>query len=109
GVMSGVLTIPIGAFIASSLILIFNTDVREVISTTAASNHAFTISFLQILINLLPLIIFVVLIALGLKFFPRAMINIFMIFGRVMDAAIKLVLVFSIVEVFTGVFSSLFG
>ncbi|WP_153731064.1 ethanolamine utilization protein EutH [Sporosarcina obsidiansis] len=109
GIMSGVLTIPIGAFIASCLVVLFNTDVRDVISTTASSNYEFAISYLQIFINLLPLLIFVILIALGLKFFPRMMINGFMIFGRVMDAAIKLVLVFSIVEIFTGVFTTIFG
>lgn len=109
GIMSGVLTIPIGAFIASCLVVLFNTDVRDVISTTASSNYEFAISYLQIFINLLPLLIFVVLIALGLKFFPRMMINGFMIFGRVMDAAIKLVLVFSIVEIFTGIFTTIFG
>jgi ethanolamine transporter len=37
------------------------------------------------------------------------MIKGFMIFGRTMDAGIKLVLVCSIVEYFTGVFSKLFG
>ncbi|ARJ38929.1 ethanolamine utilization protein EutH [Sporosarcina ureae] len=109
GIMSGVLTIPIGAFIASVLVVLFNTDVRDVISTTATSNYEFAISYLQIFINLLPLLIFVVLIAVGLKFFPRMMINGFMIFGRVMDAAIKLVLVFSIVEIFTGIFTKIFG
>ena len=108
-IMSGVLTIPIGAFIASVLVVLFNTDVRDVISTTATSNYEFAISYLQIFINLLPLLIFVVLIAVGLKFVPRIMINGFMIFGRVMDAAIKLVLVFSIVEVFTGIFTKIFG
>lgn len=37
------------------------------------------------------------------------MISGFMIFGRVMDALIKLVLVFSIIEIFTGIFSTVFG
>ena len=109
GVMSGVLTIPIGAFIASVLVVLFNTDIRDVISTTTDSTYEFVISYGQILINLLPLLIFVLLIAAGLKFFPRGMIAGFMIFGRVMDAAIKLVLVFSIVEIFTGLFTTIFG
>ena len=109
GVMSGVLTIPIGAFIASVLVVLFNTEIRDVISTTSDSTYEFVISYGQILINLLPLLIFVLLIAAGLKFFPRGMIAGFMIFGRVMDAAIKLVLVFSIVEIFTGLFSTVFG
>ncbi|MFJ7887569.1 ethanolamine utilization protein EutH [Lysinibacillus xylanilyticus] len=109
GIMAGVLTIPIGAFISSIMIVTFNTNIREVISTTAEPTYVFAISVLQILINLLPLFIFVVLIALGLKLIPNGMIKGFMIFGRVMDAAIKLVLVFSIVEIFTGVFTKIFG
>lgn len=109
GVMSGVLTIPIGAFIASVLVVLFNTEIRDVISTTTDSTYEFVISYGQILINLLPLLVFVLLIAAGLKFFPRGMIAGFMIFGRVMDAAIKLVLVFSIVEIFTGLFTTIFG
>lgn len=109
GVMSGVLTIPIGAFIASCLTLLFNTKVRAVIDTTSSSTYEFALSYAKILVNLLPLLIFVVAIAAGLKFFPKAMISGFMIFGKLMDAAIKLVLVFSIVEIFTGLFSTLFG
>jgi len=109
GIMSGVLTIPIGAFLASVMVVLFNTEIRDVISTTAASPYEFVISYGQIFINLLPLLIFVVLIAAGLKFFPRAMVSGFMIFGRLMDAAIKIVLVFSIVEIFTGFFSMVFG
>ena len=49
------------------------------------------------------------LIAAGLNFLPNGMIKGFMLFGRVMDAGIKLVLVFSIVEIFTGLFSTVFG
>lgn len=109
GIMAGVLTIPIGAFISSILIAFFNTNVRNVINTTSDPTHAFTIGVTQILINLLPLFVFVILIAIGLKFLPDIMIKAFMIFGRLMDAGIKLVLVFSIVEIFTGAFSSLFG
>ena len=109
GVMSGVLTIPIGAFIASVLTVLFDTKVREVIDTTSNSTYEFVLSYGKILLNLLPLLVFVVLIAAGLKFLPKLMINAFMIFGRVLDAAIKLVLVFSIVEIFTGLFTNVFG
>ncbi|MBP6562667.1 MAG: ethanolamine utilization protein EutH [Neisseriaceae bacterium] len=109
GIMAGVLSIPIGAFISTVLIVLFDTEIRTIISTTAAPTHVFAISIMQILINLSPLFVFVGLIALGLKLVPNLMIAGFMIFGRIMDAAIKLVLVFSIVEIFTGVFSTLFG
>ncbi|MFA1642010.1 ethanolamine utilization protein EutH [Chryseomicrobium imtechense] len=109
GVMAGVLTIPIGALISSVLIVLFDTKVREIVSTTADSSYEFAIGYGQILINLAPLLIFVVIIAAGLKFFPNAMITGFMVFGRLMDAGIKLVLVFSIVEIFTGFFTNVFG
>lgn len=109
GIMAGVLTIPIGAFISAISISLFDTKVRDIIETSSEPSYMFSISVLQILINLAPLFVFVVLIALGLKFLPNMMITGFMIFGRVMDAGIKLVLVFSIVEIFTGLFTNLFG
>ena len=109
GIMSGILSIPVGAFISTVLVMLFNTKVRDVIGTSEAPTYVFSISLLQVFINLLPLIIFVVILAAGLKFLPDLMIKLFMIFGKVMDAAIKLVLVFSIVEIFTGLFTTIFG
>ncbi len=109
GVMSGILTIPIGAFISSVLVVVTNSKIRDAISTTTDSTYDFTISYLKIFANLSPLIIFVVVLAAGLYFLPDVMIKGFMWFGRIMDAGIKLVLVFSIVEIFTGLFSKLFG
>lgn len=109
GIMSGLLTIPVGALIASVIIVLTNVDIRTTIDTTSASTYEFTLSYAQILINLLPLFIFVVIIALGLYFFSDLMIKGFMIFGRLLDISIKIVLVFSIVEIFTGFFSTVFG
>ncbi|MEH7379366.1 ethanolamine utilization protein EutH [Bacillus sp. JJ1533] len=109
GVMAGVLTIPIGALISSTIILLTNSTVRDFISTSGEAKYQFALSYGQILLNLSPLLIFVVLIAAGLYFLPDLMIKGFMLFGRLMDAAIKLVLVFSIVEIFTGLFSTIFG
>ncbi|MDF0725987.1 ethanolamine utilization protein EutH [Cytobacillus sp. S13-E01] len=109
GVMSGILTIPIGAFISTVIITITNAKVREVVSTTSDSVYEFSLSYLKIFLNLSPLLIFVVILALGLYYLPDLMIKGFMWFGRILDAGIKLVLVFSIVEIFTGLFSTVFG
>ncbi|RWR13526.1 ethanolamine utilization protein EutH [Siminovitchia fortis] len=109
GIMSGLLTIPIGAFISSVIIVLSNAKIRTIIDTSADSTYEFTLSYLSILVNLLPLFIFVVIIALGLYFFSDLMIKGFMIFGKLLDISIKIVLVFSIVEIFTGLFSTLFG
>lgn len=109
GVMAGVLTIPIGALISSTIITLSNSQVRDFISTSGEAKYQFALGYGQILLNLSPLLLFVVIIALGLYYLPDLMINAFMWFGRILDAGIKLVLVFSIVEIFTGLFSTVFG
>ncbi|WP_088032067.1 ethanolamine utilization protein EutH [Evansella clarkii] len=109
GVMAGLLTIPVGVFISSVIITITNSNVRDVISTNADSTYQMTLTYAAIFSNLIPLLIFVVILAAGLYFLPDLMIKAFMWFGRLLDAAIKIVLVFSIVEIFTGVFTGVFG
>lgn len=109
GIMSGILSVPIGVFIACAIMSLAGLAVRPDIDTTSAATHQFTMGLGEILRNLLPLIVFCVAIALGLRFVPDAMIKGFLWFGRIMYGGITLVLAFSIVEYFTGFFSSLFG
>lgn len=109
GVMSGLLTIPVGVFISSGILSLTNAKVREIISTDADAAYQLALTFGQIGANLVPLIIICGLLALGLWLKPDMMIKGFIWFGKLMDAGIKLVLVFSIVEYFTGVFSTVFG
>src|SRR5690554_4222025 len=109
GIMSGILSVPIGVFIACALMAFAGLAVRPEIDTTGAATHQFTMSIGEILRNLLPLIVFCVAIALGLRFIPDAMIKGFLWFGKVMYGGITIVLAFSIVEYFTGFFSSVFG
>jgi ethanolamine transporter len=109
GVMSGILSIPLGVFISSMIMKATSTQIRGEVSTNAESTYTFAPEIGTLLLNLTPLIIVVILIALGLRFIPDKMIKGFMLFGRFMDIGIKLVLVFSIVEYFTGIFSTLFG
>ena len=58
---------------------------------------------------MVPLIIICVALALGLKFKPDAMIKGFIVFGRVMEGALKIVFVLVVVEYFTGLFTMVFG
>jgi len=109
GVMSGILSVPLGVFISSIMMKLTSTKVRGEVSTNAASTHIFGPDLGTLLLNLLPLIIVVILIALGLRLIPDKMIKGFMLFGKLMDIGIKLVLVFSIVEYFTGIFSKTLG
>jgi ethanolamine transporter len=109
GIMSGILTIPLGVLIASLVLAFSNPMVRELVTTSGTASHQLVLGLASIFSNLVPIILFVVALALGLRFLPDLMIKGFILFGRAMDAAIKLVLVFSIVEYFTGVFSLVFG
>lgn len=109
GIMSGILTIPIGVMIASAILVFSNPMVREVVATNGEATYELAMGLGAVFANLLPIIIFVVALALGLRFLPDLMIKGFIAFGRAMDALIKLVLVFSIVEYFTGFFTIVLG
>ena len=109
GVMSGLLAIPVGVFVASLVIALSNPVIREVVSTNSAATYQLALGFAQIGHNLIPLVIICVALAAGLKARPDAMIRGFIAFGRIMDAALKIVFVLAVVEYFTGVFVTLFG
>ena len=109
GVMSGLLAIPIGVFVASVIIALSHPVIREVVSTNADATYQLALSWAQIGVNLVPLIIICVALALGLKLKPDAMIKGFIVFGRVMEGALKIVFVLVVVEYFTGIFTTVFG
>ncbi len=109
GIMSGILSVPVGVLIAAVIVLVTGTAIRPDIAATGEATLQLALGFGEILANLFPLIIFCVAIALGLRLAPDAMITGFLWFGKIMYAAITLVLVFSIVEYFTGLFTNIFG
>ena len=109
GVMAGILSVPVGVFIACAMLALTNPGVRELVDTNSDSSLILQMGMGDILVNMMPLIVVCVAIAIGLKMFPSHMIRGFLLLGKTMDAALKLVLVFSIVEYFTGVFSILLG
>jgi len=106
GIMSGILSVPVGVFITCVLMTVAGLEVRDTISTTSEATHVYGLAIGAILVNLLPLIVFCGAIAAGLRFVPDLMINGFLWFGRVLYGAITIVLVFSIVEYLTGFFST---
>lgn len=82
GVLAGVITVPIGAFVGGLV-------------------AGFPV--MMVLRNLIPIIIIALLIALGLKFFPNGMIKGFTIFGKLVVAVITIGLAAGIVEQLTGI------
>lgn len=82
GVLAGVITIPVGSFVAG-LVAGF--------------------PLMMVVRNLVPIVIIAILIALGLWKFERAMITGFTWFGRFIIAVITLGLIAGIVEALTGI------
>ncbi|MDR1767978.1 MAG: ethanolamine utilization protein EutH [Propionibacteriaceae bacterium] len=107
GTMCGLLAIPIGVLASSTVIALSNPKIREVIATSGESTYQLALSFGQIFLNLIPLIIICVALAAGLMFIPDGMIKGFTIFGRVLESALKIVLVLVVIEYFTGLFSNI--
>lgn len=82
GVLAGVITIPIGSFVAG-LVAGF--------------------PFMMVVRNLIPIVIIAILIALGLWKFENAMIKGFTLFGKFIIAVITVGLIVGIVEALTGI------
>ncbi|MFF0990795.1 ethanolamine utilization protein EutH [Kocuria nitroreducens] len=104
GMMAGLLAIPLCAFVITLLLKVGPTTLRSDISTTSPSTTPFDLPLSDILLNLVPLVVVVVLLAVGLRFFTDVMVRIFIGFGRGLDALVKLALAVSVVQYFTNVF-----
>ena len=109
GAMAGLISIPFAVLAGLLIITINNLPVRDIISTDSPALHYLSLDLLTMLQYLAPLFVFCFFIAAGLKFRPQMMVTGFLIFGKIMDAFIKMVLACSIIEHFTGVFSNVFG
>lgn len=109
GIMAGILSIPFGVFASTLLLKLTDTPVRDTISNNTLSDVNLLYTWGQIWINMLPIIVFCVVLALLLRFFMDLMVKAFLVFGRGLEIAIKIVLVISIVEYFTGFFTMVLG
>lgn len=109
GAMSGILSIPFGVFTSCLMMWIMKPAVRTTFATTGDATYQLQMNMGTVLINLIPLIAFCILLAIGLRIFPRLMVKIFMIFGRGLLAVLTLIVAATIIEYYTGFFSNTFG
>ena len=93
GVLAGIVTIPIGC-IAGGLVAMY--------SGVEINGQPVEFTFALILMNMIPVIIVAVLVALGLKFIPEKMINGFQIFAKFLVALITLGLAAAVVKFLLG-------
>lgn len=109
GMMSGFLAVPFGVLVTCMILFFSQIPIREAVSTNADATYVLSFSLDTIMLNLLPLIIICVLFAMGLKLAPQKMIKGFMIYGKGLMSALKIVVALAIIEYFTGLFSKVFG
>lgn len=109
GVMAGLLTVPLSILIIAMTMQFTGVSVRSEITTTGDATLPLNFAWPMLVQNLMPLILFCASLAAALRYFPKLMISVFLNLGRLMYAAVTLVLVASIVEYFTSFFSTVFG
>src|SRR5699024_11114191 len=109
GVMAGFLAIPFASLIMALILLQTGVPLREGLEATGPGTRPFDLTIPEILLNLLPLAVVMGLLSLALRFFTQQMIKAFLIFGRVIQMVTTAAVALSIVEYFTGVFTTVFG
>ncbi|MBR5328806.1 MAG: ethanolamine utilization protein EutH [Firmicutes bacterium] len=109
GAMSGFLSIPFGVLTTCFILWLTKPMVRTEFVTTGPSTYPLEMDMGVVLINLIPIILLCVLLALGLKLIPKIMVKGFMVFGRTLMAVLTLVVAAAIIEYYTGIFSATIG
>lgn len=109
GTISGIMAIPVGVFVSCAFIVFSQPLIREVVGKNLNATYQLALSFGLILKNLLPLIILSVLLLILLKWKPKALIKGFLVFGNIMDFALRIIFVLAMIEYSTGLFSEIFG
>lgn len=106
GAMCGLAAVPFGVLFASIIIALTHPQVRSIVATSGAPDYVLQLGFATIAHNMVPLVIFCGLLAVGLYFIPKKMISGFNIFGTVLNSVLKVVFVLSVIEYFTHIFSN---
>ncbi len=109
GAMSGIIAIPMGVLTTCTILWLTSPPIRTTFSTTDPATYILSFNFTSIFINLVPLTVFCLLLAFGLRYLPDKMIKGFLCYGKLLMSALKLIVAFSIVEYYTGFLSSLLG
>ncbi len=109
GAMSGILSIPFGVFTSCLLMYFFHPTVRTEFATSGIPSYELHMDLGVVLLNLVPLIIFCIILAICLKLFPRIMVKGFVIFGRIILSVVTIITAAAIIEYYTGIFSATVG
>lgn len=109
GIMCGFLAIPFASMGMALFLAQTGVPLREDVGVDGASTRPFDLPFTSILLNLMPLVVVMVVLALCLRFLTKPTISAFLLFGKAIHIVTTLAVALSVVEYFTGFFSGLFG
>ena len=109
GLLAGIMSIPFGIFITSALMKLFNPKLRPEISTSGDSTMQLHYTWDTIIMNILPMAILCVIIAVGLYLKPDWVTKVFLWFANILNVILKIAFVLSIINYYTGIFTSIFG
>lgn len=109
GTMCGMIGIPFGIFTTCVFMMLAKPYIRLDLATSGASTYQLQMTLDTILINLMPSILICILLVILLKFVPEIMIKVFIVFGKILMALLTLIAASSIIEYYTGIFSSTIG
>ena len=93
---------PFGVFVSSAILSATNPNIRTSVSSDAPLDYKLNLSFKTIGMNIWPLVVFTLLIVLCLWFFTKITTKAFILFGWLLNAAIKIVFVVTVIELVTG-------
>lgn len=109
GVMVGLISILFVVLVVLLLIIFNYILVCELVLIGLLVLYYLLLDFFGMFWLLVLLFVFCFLLVVGLKYWVMVMVIGFLVFGKVMDVFIKMVLVFFIVQYFIGVFIKVFG
>ncbi|MGE2715751.1 ethanolamine utilization protein EutH [Mycolicibacterium litorale] len=109
GTMCGLLAIPFTSLVMALVLMQSGVLLREDLDTSGPGTRPFDLSFGEVLLNLVPLVVIMVTLALALKFFTDSMVKAFLVFGKAIVVVTTISMTANVVEYFTGVFSMIFG
>ncbi|BBZ36813.1 ethanolamine utilization protein EutH [Mycolicibacterium confluentis] len=109
GTMCGLLAIPFTSVIMALMLMQSGVLLREEINTAGPGTKPFDLSFGEVLLNLIPLVIIMVAMAMALRFFTGLTVKAFLVFAKVIVVVTTVSMTANVVEYFTGVFTTVFG
>lgn len=108
GAMSGFLAAPFGIAITYLFVYFTEPMIRTTFTTVGDPDFKLQVDLVTLFINLIPITLICVLLAIGLRIMPSKMIKGFKIFGKGLISVLTLVVMVSVVNHYTGIFSMIF-